>query len=50
MTMAKKQWRGREPAARALRRKLVTDALVDQLFKQADERGVSLTGKGGVLP
>ena len=39
------------PAARALRRELFSDDLIDQMMSRVDgEEGVSLTGKGGFLP
>src|SRR5215207_10628285 len=39
-----------EPAARALRRELFSDDLLDQLMSRVDENGVALTGAGGFLP
>ena len=39
-----------EPAARALRRELFSDELLDQLMSRVDEGGVALTGAGGFLP
>ena len=38
------------PAARALRKELFSDELLDQLMSRVDQDGVSLTGKGGFLP
>src|SRR4029450_2931038 len=39
-----------ETAARALRRELFSDELLDQLMSRVDEGGVALTGAGGFLP
>jgi putative transposase len=39
-----------EPAARALRRELFSDELLDQLMSRVDADGVALTGAGGFLP
>lgn len=39
-----------EPAARSLRRELVSDELIDQLLERSDSAGVALTGAGGFLP
>ena len=39
-----------EPAARALRRELFSDELLDQLMSRVDADGVALTGVGGFLP
>ena len=39
-----------ETAARALRRELFSDELLDQLLSRVDEGGVALTGAGGFLP
>src|SRR4029453_13960251 len=39
-----------ETAARALRRGLFSDELLDQLMSRVDEGGVALTGAGGFLP
>ena len=36
--------------ARALRRELFSDELIDQLMSRVDEDGVALTGQGGFLP
>ncbi len=38
------------PAARALRKELFTDELIDELVGRAGEGGVALTGQGGFLP
>ena len=38
------------PAARAVRRDLFSDELLDQLMSRVDEDGVALTGDGGFLP
>ena len=38
------------PAARAVRKELFSDELLDQLMSRVDQDGVSLTGKGGFLP
>lgn len=38
------------PAARALRKELFSDELIDVLMSRVDEDGVSLTGQGGFLP
>ena len=38
------------PAARALRKELFSDELIDELMSRVDEGGVSLTGQGGFLP
>jgi len=39
-----------EPAARSLRRELVSDELIDRLLERSDSAGVALTGEGGFLP
>jgi putative transposase len=39
-----------EPTARALRRELFSDELLDQLMSRVDADGVALTGAGGFLP
>lgn len=39
-----------EPAARELRRELVSDEMLDSLLASTSERGVELTGEGGFLP
>ena len=39
-----------EPAARALRRELFSDELLDRLMSRVDTDGVALTGAGGFLP
>jgi putative transposase len=39
-----------EPAARALRRELFSDELLDRLMSRVDADGVALTGSGGFLP
>jgi putative transposase len=41
---------GSEPAARALRRELFSDELLDELMSRVDADGVALTGVGGFLP
>lgn len=41
---------GRQAESRRLRRELFDDELVDRLLAAADERGVALTGSGGILP
>lgn len=38
------------PAARALRKELFSDQLIDELVGRAGEGGVALTGQGGFLP
>ena len=38
------------PTARALRRELFSDELIDHLLARVDEDGLALTGKGGLLP
>lgn len=38
------------PAARALRKELFSDELIDELVGRAGEGGVALTGQGGFLP
>jgi putative transposase len=41
---------GGEPAARVLRRKLLSDESIDALLADLDAGGLSLTGEGGFLP
>ena len=36
--------------ARALRKELFSDELIDQLLARVDEDGLALTGRGGMLP
>ena len=38
------------PTARALRKELFSDELIDHLLSRVDEDGLNLTGKGGLLP
>jgi len=40
----------KEPAARVLRRKLLSDDMIDGLLGQVADGGLSLTGEGGFLP
>jgi hypothetical protein len=39
-----------ESSARALRKELFTDEMVDELLARVGEDGLSLTGEGGFLP
>lgn len=39
-----------EPAARALRRELFTDEVIDELLGRVEDGGLALTGPGGFLP
>ena len=39
-----------EPRARAVRRELFSDELIDQLLERVTDDGLALTGKGGLLP
>lgn len=39
-----------EPAARALRRELFTDEVIDDMLARVGDGGLSLTGPGGFLP
>ncbi len=39
-----------EPAARALRRELFTDEVIDQMLARVGDGGLALTGPGGFLP
>jgi len=39
-----------ESSARALRKELFTDEMVDELLARVGEDGLSLTGQGGFLP
>ena len=51
MEMTERDERGEaEPAARALRRELFSDELLDRLMSRVDADGVALTGAGGFLP
>ena len=36
--------------ARALRKELFSDELIDQLLERVEEDGLALTGRGGLLP
>lgn len=51
MTMTTGEKKGvSSPAARALRKELFSDELIDELVGRAGEGGVALTGHGGFLP
>ena len=55
MTMTTKDYEGLsaglpEPQARGRRRDLFSDEMLDELMARTDERGVALTGEGGLLP
>ncbi len=50
MTDEKKDASPSSTPARALRKELFTDELIDQLMSRVDEGGVALTGTGGFLP
>jgi putative transposase len=50
MTTDEKKDRSSAPAARALRKELFTDELIDELMARVGEDGVALTGQGGFLP
>ena len=50
MTDEKKTVTASSPAARALRKELFSDELIDRLMSRVDEDGVGLTGTGGFLP
>ena len=41
---------GGEPAARTLRRRLLSDEMIDGLLAEVDDGGLRLTGQGGFLP
>ena len=48
MTMTKNE----KPSSEAgeLRRELISDELLDELLASTNERGIELTGQGGLLP